>query len=89
LAREIAHCGGKRLKKINLERSFTVWFHCQQTEDTIKFILPGPIPRIMDLLELCVTRDSSFNVELGDADTLTDYVVAIRYPDVRLELNLG
>ena len=38
----------------------------------------------MDLLELCATRDSSFKDELGDADTLTDYAVEIRYPDVTL-----
>ncbi|MGB2841432.1 MAG: HEPN domain-containing protein [Halobacteriota archaeon] len=41
--------------------------------------------RIMDLLDLCATRDSSFKDELGDADTLTDYAVEIRYPDVWLE----
>ncbi|MBC8521832.1 MAG: HEPN domain-containing protein [Methanomicrobia archaeon] len=70
----------------------TVCFHCQQTvEKYLKaFLVYHQIyftktHRIMDLLDLCATRDSSFKDELGDADTLTDYAVEIRYPDVWLE----
>ena len=70
----------------------TVCFHCQQTvEKYLKaFLVYHQIyfpktHRIMDLLELCATKDSSFKDELEDADNLTDYAVEIRYPDVWLE----
>ncbi|MDY7030811.1 MAG: HEPN domain-containing protein, partial [Thermodesulfobacteriota bacterium] len=70
----------------------TVCFHCQQTvEKYLKaFLVYHQIyfpktHRIMDLLELCATKDSSFKVELENADNLTDYAVEIRYPDVWLE----
>ena len=70
----------------------TVCFHCQQTvEKYLKAFLVyhqvyfTKTHRIMDLLELCATIDSSFKDELEDADNLTDYAVEIRYPDVWLE----
>lgn len=69
-----------------------ICFHCQQTvEKYLKaFLVYHQIyftktHRIMDLLELCATEDSSFKDELEDADNLTDYAVEIRYPDVWLE----
>ena len=70
----------------------TICFHCQQTaEKYLKaFLVYHQIyftktHRIMDLLELCATIDSSFKDELEDADNLTDYAVEIRYPDIWLE----
>ena len=69
-----------------------VCFHCQQAaEKYLKaFLVYHQIyftktHRIMDLLELCATVDSSFTRELKDADNLTDYAVEIRYPDAWLE----
>ena len=57
----------------------TVCFHCQQTvEKYLKaFLVYHQIyfpktHRIMDLLELCATKDSSFKDELEDANNLTD-----------------
>nr|CBH39681.1 conserved hypothetical protein, containing HEPN domain [uncultured archaeon] len=74
----------------------TVCFHCQQTvEKYLKAFLVDhqvyftKIHRIMDLLELCATIDSSFKDELEDADKLTDYAVEIRYPDAWLEPGIG
>ena len=73
----------------------SVCFHCQQTvEKYLKaFLVHHQIyfpktHRIMDLLELCATIDSSFKDELKDADSLTDYAVEIRYPDIWLELGI-
>lgn len=70
----------------------TICFHCQQTvEKYLKAFLVyhqtyfTKTHRIIDLLELCATIDSSFKDELEDADNLTDYAVEIRYPDVWLE----
>ena len=70
----------------------TVCFHCQQAaEKYLKaFLVHHQIyftktHKIMELLELCATVDSSFPDELQDADNLTDYAVEIRYPDVWLE----
>ena len=70
----------------------TVCFHCQQAaEKYLKaFLVHHQIyftktHRIMELLELCATVDSSFPDALQDADSLTDYAVEIRYPDVWLE----
>jgi HEPN domain-containing protein len=70
----------------------TVCFHCQQAvEKYLKaFLVYHQIyftktHKIIDLLELCATVDSSFKDELEDADNLTDYAVEIRYPDVWLE----
>ena len=39
----------------------------------------------MALLELCATTEASFKDKLEDADTLTDYAVEVRYPDIGLE----
>ncbi|MFH1562611.1 MAG: HEPN domain-containing protein [Nitrospirota bacterium] len=70
----------------------TVCFHCQQAvEKYLKaFLVYHQIyftktHKIIDLLELCATVDSSFKDELEDADNLTDYAVEVRYPDVWLE----
>lgn len=70
----------------------TVCFHCQQAvEKHLKAFLVyhqvyfAKTHRIMELLELCSTIDSSFTDELKDADNLTDYAVEIRYPDIWLE----
>jgi HEPN domain-containing protein len=70
----------------------TICFHCQQAvEKYLKaFLVYHQIyftktHRIIDLLELCNTADSSFKKELEDADDLTDYAIQIRYPDVLLE----
>jgi len=70
----------------------TVCFHSQQAvEKYLKaFLVYHQIHftkthRIMDLLELCATVDSSFKDELEDADNLTDYAVEVRYPDVWVE----
>lgn len=70
----------------------TVCFHCQQAaEKYLKAFLVhhqiyfAKTHKIMELLELCATVDSSFRDELQDADNLTDYAVEIRYPDVWLE----
>ena len=70
----------------------TVCFHCQQAvEKYLKaFLVHRQIyftksHKIMELLELCATVDSSFTDQLQDADNLTDYAVEIRYPDVWLE----
>jgi HEPN domain-containing protein len=70
----------------------TICFHCQQAaEKYLKaFLVHHQIyfpktHRILELLELCATVDSSFPDELQDADNLTDYAVEIRYPDVWLE----
>lgn len=70
----------------------TICFHCQQAaEKYLKaFLVHHQIyfPRthkIMELLQLCATVDSSFPDQLQDADNLTDYAVEIRYPDVWLE----
>lgn len=70
----------------------TICFHCQQTvEKYLKaFLVYHQIyftktHRIINLLELCTTIDSSFKDNLEDADNLTDYAVEIRYPDVWLE----
>jgi len=70
----------------------TVCFHCQQAaEKYLKAFLVhhqiyfAKTHKIMELLELCATVDSSFRDELEDADNLTDYAVEIRYPDVWLE----
>ncbi|MDI6792971.1 MAG: HEPN domain-containing protein [bacterium] len=70
----------------------TVCFHCQQAvEKYLKaFLVCHQIyftktHKIMGLLELCATVDSSFKDDLEDADNLTDYAVEIRYPDVWLE----
>ncbi|MDI6735325.1 MAG: HEPN domain-containing protein [bacterium] len=70
----------------------TVCFHCQQTvEKYLKaFLVYHQIyftktHKIVDLVELCATVDSSFRDELEDADNLTDYAVEVRYPDVWLE----
>jgi len=69
-----------------------VCFHCQQAvEKYLKaFLVHHQIyftksHKIMELLELCATVDSSFIDRLQDADNLTDYAVEIRYPDVWLE----
>ena len=35
----------------------------------------------MYLLNLCLTIEPAFALQLSDADTLTDYAVQIRYPD--------
>ncbi|MCL0049404.1 HEPN domain-containing protein [Dehalococcoidia bacterium] len=70
----------------------TVCFHSQQAvEKYLKaFLVYHQIyftktHRIIDLLELCATVDSSFKDELEDADNLTDYAVEVRYPDVWVE----
>ena len=70
----------------------TICFHCQQAaEKYLKaFLVHHQIyfpktHRIMELLELCATVNSSFPDELQDADNLTDYAVEIRYPDFWLE----
>ncbi len=70
----------------------TICFHCQQAaEKYLKaFLVHHQIyftrtHKIMELLELCATVDSSFRDDLQDADNLTDYAVEIRYPDVWLE----
>lgn len=70
----------------------TVCFHCQQAvEKYLKaFLVDHQIyftktHKIIDLLELCASVDSSFKDELENADNLTDYAVEIRYPDVWLE----
>jgi HEPN domain-containing protein len=66
----------------------TVCFHCQQAvEKYLKAFLVfhqvyfTKTHNIGSLIELCATIDASFNDELEDADTLTDYAVEIRYPD--------
>ena len=38
--------------------------------------------RILDLIELCATIDTTFRKKLKEADKLTDYAVEIRYPDI-------
>ncbi|MEA3476430.1 MAG: HEPN domain-containing protein [Candidatus Cloacimonadota bacterium] len=70
----------------------TICFHCQQSiEKYLKaFLVYHQIyfpktHRIMDLIELCATKDPSFKDELQDADNLTDYAVELRYPDVSFE----
>jgi len=70
----------------------TVCFHCQQAvEKYLKaFLVYHQIyfpktHKIMDLLELCATVDTSFKNELNEADNLTDYAVELRYPDVWIE----
>lgn len=66
----------------------TVSFHCQQAgEKYLKaFLVKNQIEfskthSIMMLLNSCSTVDKSFNEDLSDADSLTDYAVEIRYPD--------
>lgn len=70
----------------------TVCFHCQQVvEKYLKAFLVchqvyfTKTHKIIDLLELCNSIDSSFKDELEDSDNLTDYAVQIRYPDVWLD----
>ena len=70
----------------------SVCFHSQQcVEKYLKaFLVHHQIyftktHRIMDLLELCATTEASFKDKLEDADTLTDYAVEVRYPDIGLE----
>jgi len=88
----------KDLLSVERELSFkdpvteTVCFHSQQVvEKYLKaFLVYHQIyftktHKIIDLLELCATVDSSFKDELEDADNLTEYAVEIRYPDVWLE----
>lgn len=72
-----------------------VCFHCQQgAEKYLKGFLVlhqvyfGKTHRIVDLLQLCATIDSSFGDELEETDALTDYAVDIRYPDIRPEPEL-
>jgi len=89
---------GKDLLSAERELSFedpitdTVCFHCQQAiEKYLKaFLVYHQIyfpktHRIMDLIELCATKDPSFKDKLQDADNLTDYAVELRYPDVSFE----
>ena len=70
----------------------SVCFHSQQcVEKYLKaFLVHHQIyftktHRIMDLIELCATTEASFKDKLEDADTLTDYAVEVRYPDIGLE----
>jgi HEPN domain-containing protein len=70
----------------------TICFHCQQAaEKYLKAFLVhhqiyfSKTHKIMELLELCTSVDSSFRDELQSADNLTDYAVEIRYPDIWLE----
>ena len=69
-----------------------VCFHCQQAaEKYLKAFLVfhqvffGKTHRIVDLVELCAGIDPSFGDQLADADSLTDYAVEVRYPDVLLD----
>ena len=70
----------------------SVCFHCQQAvEKYLKaFLVYHQIHfykthKIINLLELCSTIDSSFKDTLENADNLTDYAVEARYPEVLLE----
>ena len=70
----------------------TICFHCQQAvEKYLKAFLVlhqiyfSKTHKIIDLLELCATIEPSFKDELKEADTLTDYAVEIRYPDLWIE----
>ena len=71
----------------------SVCFHSQQAaEKYLKGFLVyhqvffGKTHRILELLKLCATIGPSFVDELADADSLTDYAVAVRYPDVLLDV---
>jgi HEPN domain-containing protein len=67
----------------------TVCFHCQQAvEKYLKaYLVKHQIyftktHKIIELIELCSQVDESFRNELKNADSLTDYAVEVRYPDV-------
>ncbi len=73
----------------------TVCFHCQQAvEKYLKaFLVHHQIyfpqtHKIIELLELCGSKDPSFQNELKEADNLTDYAVEVRYPDIEEEPSL-
>ncbi len=65
----------------------TACFHCQQcAEKYLKAFLTDHLIRferthvLMDLLELCVTKDKDFRKIADDLNSLEGYAVAVRYP---------
>jgi HEPN domain-containing protein len=74
----------------------TACFHCQQcAEKYVKAFLEEQdvdFPRnhnLMQLLELCIRLDESFETIRRPLQTLSHYAVTIRYPGLRVPLDLG